>query len=388
MAKKKGHRGGKDKGKGRYNQRAGLGRLRRAHAQTRQRMGNLEHLAADEDHDEVAQVESSRSSHSGESLLAKFNRQARDTDAGCGQAGVVCGIEGSRITVRTDAGTEQACEIRTVLKKMLAGVKSPLCVGDSVRWEMPDGDEEVGVITSLAPRRNQLTRADSHNKALVHVFAANVDRLVIVGTMAMPDLKPGLIDRYLVIAHYNDIEPVIVLNKAELADPELVIALYESLGYTVIATQAAAGPDDPGIIALRTHLAGTTCVFAGQSGVGKSSLVHALYPDVAIRIGDVSNALHKGRHTTTAARSYLMPDGSCLIDTPGIRECAITGLTPLDVALLYPDLAALHHACRFANCTHQHEPGCAVLAAVDAGLISPSRYLSYCSIVDEDLAAG
>lgn len=382
LAKKKGQRGGKDKGKGRYHQRAGLGRLRRAHASTRQRSGDWSHLAEDEDDRHGSDDE--RGSHTGQNLLAKFNRLTRDASAGEGEAAAICGLEGQRIHVRTAEGIEHVCRLRKVLTKMLAGERQPVCVGDAVRFQADPDDEEYAIITALLPRRNQLVRADSHNKALIHVFAANVDHLVIVASAAMPDLKPGLIDRYLTIAHIADIEPIIVLNKADLSPMGGAARLYRDLGYIVFTTIAADDAERP--TALGNQLCGKACVFAGQSGVGKSSLVRALYPDTELRIGVVSDAQRKGRHTTTSSRSYRMDDGTTLIDTPGIRECGLPGLTALDIALLYPDIAAHHHQCRFHNCTHLHEPGCAVQAALEAGELHPSRYASYCSIVEEDLA--
>ena len=293
----------------------------------------------------------------------------------------IAGFDGDGVLLRTPDGNERPAKVRSVLKKKLSGVKTPLVVGDQVHFLEEAGD---AVIVAISERRNQLARADSHNTALQHIFAANLDHLVIVASMAMPDLKTGLIDRYLTIAHHNDIEPIIVLNKTDLADPSDAIALYRSLGYRVFATRANAAEGD--IHDLRQHLTGRRCSFCGQSGVGKSSLVNALYPDVAARVGAVSTAQRKGRHTTTASRSYLSADGSCLVDTPGIRECGITGMTPLDVALLFPDIAKFHPECRFHNCSHSHEPDCAVAAAVSSGDIDPRRYLSYLSIIEEDLA--
>jgi ribosome biogenesis GTPase len=358
-----------------------VGRLRRASATARTREGGLERYAEDEASFEAAETVE-RSSNSAEALLAKFNRLARGTDQVPGDLAEVCGFEGTMFLVRDREGREHAVQMRKVLKKMLSGVKTPLVVGDAVRVEGFGGDEAV--IVAIAERRNQLARADSHNKALMHVFAANLDRLVIVAALAMPELKTGLIDRYLTIAHYNDIEPVVVLNKADLADAEDAEELYTGLGYSVFVTRADAAGGD--IQELRQHLAGLHCVFCGQSGVGKSSLVNALFPSLAARVGDVSTVQRKGRHTTNASRSYRLEDGTCLIDTPGIRECGITGMTPLDVALFYPDIARFHPHCRFHNCSHVHEPDCAVIAAMEAGTIDPRRYLSYLSIISEDLA--
>ena len=385
MAKKKGTRGSKDKGRARYGNQGGLGRLRRANAKSRTRVGDWSRHSDDDHFLDKHDAGDERIGDSGASLLAKFNRLARNATDANGISGEISGFEGTHTFVRLQDGSEVPCTMRRVLKKMFAGVKTPLCVGDRVVIEtLSEGDH---VINGIHERYNQLERADSHNKALVQVFAANIDHLAIVTSIAMPELKTGLIDRYLVIAHANDITPIIVLNKCDLANADAAAALYRGLGYTVFQTHAGGEQGIGGDIdTLRQFLRGSTAVFAGQSGVGKSSLVNALFPEIGARIGDVSNVLSKGRHTTTASRSYALSDGGRLIDTPGIRECGITGLQAIDVALHYRDIAAHHHDCHFSNCTHIHEPDCAVQAAVESNIIPVSRYASYCSIVLEDLA--
>ena len=369
----------KHKGTATHHPRHGLGRLRRAHAQDTTRIIGWEQRTEDEafiDRHGTTQ----RRCHAGEHLLAKFNRLAGvERPEAIGDPGVICGFLGKDVTVRLDGdGREMLCTVRQVLKKQVSGVKNPLCVGDHV---LVDGSSDP-VITAVYPRRNQLARTDSHNRSLIHIFAANIDRLVIVSSVRDPDLKYGLIDRYLLIAAMNDIPVVLALNKADLGAADEAIALYRGLGVTVAVTSATQGGE--ALEELRGHLQGLSCVFAGQSGVGKSSLVNALFPHFAARIGAVADEGH-GRHTTTAARSYALPDGGRLIDTPGVRECAISGLTAVDVALLYADFATLHSHCHFADCSHLHEPGCAVQAGVADGRIARSRFESYRSIVLEDL---
>lgn len=373
---------GKHKGGRGPSRRGGMARQRHVGRRGRTRPGDLSTLGDAEDMAETP--DDDRRGDSAEHVLKRFNRLARDEHVGDGDEAMVCGFDGPVVLVRDRNGGERPCQIRQVLKKMLTGVSSPLAVGDEVRViTTPEGDH---VIAAIAPRTNQLTRTDSHNQALDHVIAANIDRVVIVAAIAQPPLRSGLIDRYLVIAHFNDIAPVIVINKCDLGDHADIVSLYQDLGYPVFATVAKAS--HPAIDDLRQHLNGQACVFTGQSGVGKSSLINALYPDLDLRVAAVSDAIGKGRHTTTSARSFPVPGGGALIDTPGIRAFGIGGLTPLDVALLYPDIARHHHDCRFHNCLHRHEPGCAVKAAVTAGTIAPSRYLSYRSIIEEDLGAG
>ena len=241
--------------------------------------------------------------------------------------------------------------------------KAPLVIGDLIIFaQTNEGD---WVIERVLPRRNQLERRDSHNASLSHVFAANVDYLVIVAALADPIIKTGLIDRYLLIAHLADVPAIIVFNKSDLVAAATYKALYENLGYTCFVTEAHTGKGD--IATLRDFLKGTSCVFAGQSGVGKSSLINACYPQFNIRVGKVSEVLHKGKHTTTASRSYLLNDQSRLIDTPGIRELGVHLESSMDAALHYPDIARLHPACHYPDCSHTHEPDCAVKAAVLEG---------------------
>lgn len=368
----------KYKGTDRNNQRPGMGRLRRAHSQDTARVTGWEARTEDDAFiDRHGSLQ--KRSHAGEHLLAKFNRLAGQMREAIGEPGEICGFVGKDVVVRLDGGDEATCTVRQVLKKQVSGVKNPLCVGDRVLVDRASDP----VITAVEPRRNQLARADSHNRSLIHVFAANIDRLVIVSAVREPDLKYGLIDRYLLIAALNGIPAALVLNKADLGDPTAAAALYRALDIPVFVTSAQSRSGD--LEALGDLLRGRTCLVAGQSGVGKSSLVNALFPQMAARIGKVGEEGF-GRHTTTAARSYLLPDGGRLVDTPGIRECAISGVEHLDVGLLYSDLAALHPSCHFADCSHLHEPGCAVLAAVEAGTLPASRYESYRSIIEEDLA--
>lgn len=359
--------------------------MRRANAKPTGRLGGLERFTDDEDW--LGQHEGTRRSlHTGDSLRHKFNRLSREAGDGAGNEGEVSGFEGTLVLVRTGDGHEHPCQVRRRLKKMLSGEKSLLAVGDRVRISLDLDHGIEGTIEAVLPRRNQLERADSHNKAISHVFGANVDVLVIVSSLGLPPPKPGLIDRYLVIAHAAEVEPVVVLNKADQGHAHDLANRYRSLDYEVFATVASDGrPGNDGVAHLRERLAGTACIFAGQSGVGKSSLIRACYPDQEIRIGAVSDALGKGRHTTTAARSYLLPGDTRLIDTPGIRECGLSGLDPVDIALHYRDLARFHGNCRFNDCTHRDEPDCAVVAAVEHGEIHPERYLSYLAIVSEDL---
>ncbi|MBA3846125.1 MAG: ribosome small subunit-dependent GTPase A [Planctomycetes bacterium] len=383
-----GEESGKYKGTKGPRGNSGLGRLRRAAGGGRgaERVGGIERRLEDDTFlEKMAPVR--KASHTGEGLLAKFNRLAAEVppEAAVAEAldGEVCGFPGALVAVRGADAREIPCQVRAGLKKRIAGVRNPLAVGDRVRWR----DEPGGaVIVAVKPRTNQLSRADSHNRALIHVLAANVDAIVIVSSLAEPTLKPAFIDRYMILARACDVPAMVVINKADLGDASRVVEIYRALDLPVYTTSATRA-DDPEVARLRADLVGRSSVFAGQSGVGKSSLVNTLYPGLGARVGDV-DASGLGRHTTTAARSWLVAGGGRVIDTPGIRECGIAGLTALDVALLYPDLARYQGACHFTDCTHVHEPGCAVAEAVEKGDIAFSRYDSYCAIVRDDLALG
>lgn len=370
----------KYKGEKKYGPRKGMGRLRRANSQDAARIGGWERHSDNDDFLEQ-HGQRSRRSHGGEALLAKFNRLVGDdaTNKTIGSPGVVCGFAGLTVLVRDENGKEQVCVIRQNLKKRIAGVKNPLCIGDHIRFTNENNER---VIEAVCQRTNQLARSDSHNRALLHVFAANIDCLIIVAALVEPDLKYGLIDRYLLIAAFNAIPAILVLTKSDLADPHYPQSLYQSLHIPTFAVCSLTGT---GIDAVWKHVKGKVCVVAGQSGVGKSSLINALFPDLDLRVGVVADAGH-GRHTTTSARSYAVTGGGQLIDTPGIRECGVTEMQPLDVALLYTDIARHHPHCHFDNCTHIHEPQCAVKAAVESGDIAASRYESYRSIIHEDLS--
>jgi ribosome biogenesis GTPase len=370
--------GGKDKGTGRYGRQQGMGRLRRANIKHAGRVGGWER------HNEDAEVfdlhgEISRSSHAGERLISRFNRLVALGQGAtvAGEPGEISEVRPGLTMVRFADGSQEPAAIRRALEKRMVGVRNTLAVGDRVRVEREAGDR---VIVAIEPRRNQLARSDSHNRSLEHVLAANIDLLISVAAVHDPDFKHGFVDRALLVAAAHGIAACVAVTKRDLGDPSPMLALYGGLGLPVVAVDAR-DPQDPGVAELRRLMTGQACVCAGQSGVGKSSLINACYPGIGARVGLVAEEGF-GRHTTTSARAYVLPGGGRLIDTPGIRECTIGGLGPVDVALLYPDLAAHQPRCRFPDCTHRHEPDCAVLAALEDGIIAPSRYWSYRSIVD------
>lgn len=264
----------------------------------------------------------------------------------------------------------------------------PVAVGDDVEVEI---EGETGAIEKVLPRRSRIARPKPRDPQTWQVIAANVDLMVIVVSMSQPDPRPGLIDRLLVAAESDSIEPVIVVNKIDLVEAgavEAFAAPYRALGYRVLATSAS---DGRGLEELKSALLGKTAMFLGHSGVGKSSLLTALDPTIAARIGELirtgSNAV-RGAHTTTSASLHPLAFGAALIDTPGVREFGLPPMEPHDLAHWFRDLAPFLPSCRYSTCTHDHEPGCAVKAAAAAGQISPARFATYQKLLAELRGAG
>jgi ribosome biogenesis GTPase / thiamine phosphate phosphatase len=261
-------------------------------------------------------------------------------------------------------------------------VGRPLC-GDVV--ELQTQEDSSLVVSAILPRRNIFVRADRQQRQ--QAVASNLDQVVIV-ISPQPSPSKDLVERYLVAVHSLYIKPVLLVNKAELLSagdrsslaPFSRISVYRELGYTVLEASCA-GP--PGVDRLREQLHGTTSILVGQSGVGKSSLANSLIPDLELQTGALSRTTGKGTHTTTTTIMYSLPCGGRLIDSPGVWEYGLWTLTTDELAAGFPEIAPLHQTCRFGDCRHRGEPGCAVQAAVSAGQIRPWRYESYRRLLDQ-----
>jgi ribosome biogenesis GTPase len=263
-----------------------------------------------------------------------------------------------------------------------------LCIGERTRCRFTDdlavGDRvlfspERRRVEEVLPRRTALSRTDPHNPRVERVIAANIDVVVNVVSLKSPPLRPGLIDRYLIAIGKSGAEPLLCVNKIDLLagaaelDP---LRPYQDLGLTVICCSAATGE---GLKPLSDALAEKVCVFAGHSGVGKSSLLNALDPRLHLSTGSVSSANKKGRHTTSSSALYHLPNGAIVIDTPGIREFGLWDVSRTDLRQYYREFNA--YPCAFADCTHTHEPDCGVKAAVESGELSAARYRGYLRIL-------
>jgi ribosome biogenesis GTPase len=271
------------------------------------------------------------------------------------------------------------CPVRgRIHLKDRTGQKSPVAVGDRV--EVLPGAGGRGTVEGILPRRSLLSRPDVRTSRVEHVLAANVDQVVIVGSAADPAFNPSLVDRMLAVVEWSRLEALLVVNKMDLAPEEPgEAATYRALGYPVLATSAARGT---GIEELRGRLRGRVSVVAGHSGVGKSSILNAVQPGLGLKVGEVNAVSGKGTHTTTAAVWVDLVAGGAVIDTAGVREFGLFGIPARELSWLFRDLAAEARSCRFPDCSHTHEPGCAVPAAIQAGRVAPFRYDSYLKILE------
>jgi ribosome biogenesis GTPase len=284
--------------------------------------------------------------------------------------GRVLNVHGLESLVQADDGRVVRCTLRRLLRTVATDQRHPLAAGD---WVRVRGLGDEGTIQSIEPRTTSLSR-DSRGRR--HVIVANVDQVIVVGSAALPDLKPGLIDRLLVAAEAAGIRPLVCLNKVDLVDPATLVPLagvYARMGYPVVLCSAVTGM---GVARLQAELRGRVTAVVGQSGVGKSSLLNALDPDLGLRVAEVSRDNEKGRHTTTTARIIPHRHGGWFVDTPGVRQFQPWQLVPAEVPSAFRDLRPLANLCRYPDCTHDHEAGCAVKDAIADGLLDVRRWES------------
>ena len=296
--------------------------------------------------------------------------------------GVVISSTGSWYRVATENG-ELDCRIRGRLR--LKGIRStnPVVVGDRV---MVEPDDESSAIVEILPRRNYIIRRASNLSKESHIIGANIDRALLIVTLHSPSTPVEFVDRFLVTCEAYNVPVTIVLGKADTltgeheAEAEEFTAIYQDAGYDIVRLSSTTGE---GIDQIREILKGHTTLIAGNSGVGKSTLVSVIDPELDIRTGEISESHHKGKHTTTFSTMYRIEEGY-IIDTPGIKGFGLIDIDSKELCRYFPEMMRLAPDCRFYNCTHTHEPGCAVQEGVKQGIVAWSRYESYLKILDED----
>lgn len=298
--------------------------------------------------------------------------------------GLVVKNTGSWYTVKTDDG--QLVDSKVKGNFRLKGIRStnPVAVGDRV--EIAVNQEGTAFITAIDDRRNYIIRKSTNLSKQSHIIAANVDQAVLVVTIAKPETSTTFIDRFLASAEAYRVPVVLAFNKTDLLDDderhiqEMMLTLYDSIGYRCIALSAATGE---GVDELAKLLEGKTSVLSGNSGVGKSTLINRILPGANLRTAEISDAHNLGMHTTTFSEMLPLPTGGYLIDTPGIKGFGTFDMEPEELSGYFKDIFKFSKDCKFSNCTHTHEPGCAVLKAVEEHYIAQSRYQSYLSMMDD-----
>jgi ribosome biogenesis GTPase len=354
--------------------------------QGRRRKGDLTRDFARDERAEDRTLKSERLTGKGD-LTRKRTIVGVETDAAAAGFGVlrdvaetalrgrVLSVHGLASVVQSDDNRQFRCAIRGLLKDMSTDLRHVVVAGDIV-WIRPEYGNE-GFIERIEPRSHILSRT---SRGRQQILVANVDRLLIVASAAEPHLKPNLIDRFLVEAERMRIEPILCINKVDLIDPAdlmPIVGVYGQMGYQVHLVSATTGQ---GIDRLRQLVAGQESVVAGQSGVGKSSLLNAIEPELGLRIGEVSRENEKGKHTTTVASLIPLKMGGFVVDTPGIRQFQLWDILPEEVAAFYRDIRPFVSHCRFPDCTHTHEANCAVKDAVADNRLDARRYESYCHL--------
>ena len=300
--------------------------------------------------------------------------------------GIVVKSTGSWYNVRMDNNEIIKCRIAGKIK--LDGLKTtnPIAVGDEVSVEMEDSDEIRGIIKAKKKKKNYIVRQSPRKKHQLHFLASNVDQVLLIVTIKEPNLKIGFIDRFLIMTEPYSIPVIIVFNKSDIYNAE-DLALYHELSdiYIKIGHHAikASSVTKDGMAEIQKILKDKTTLIAGQSGVGKSTLVNAIEPNLHLRTEEISDFSGKGQHTTTFAEMYDLSFGGHIIDTPGIKTLAFSHLEVMDIAHNFREFFALSSACKFANCTHRNEPKCAIKDAVETGVISEIRYQNYIGLLEE-----
>lgn len=288
--------------------------------------------------------------------------------------------------VQTEEGILE-CRVRGKLR--LKGIKStnPVAVGDRVLVDTDNTEEGQAAITALLDRKNHIIRKSVNLSKQTQILAANVDQALLIATLSQPQTHLRFIDRFAISAEAYDIPFILVFNKLDLYDEALMDELeflrlvYQQAGYKVLEVSAK---DGSGMEALKSVLKGKVSLLSGHSGVGKSTLANKIDPKLQLKTNVISDSHEQGQHTTTFAEMHPLPEGGYLIDSPGIRGFGLVDMEPTEIGDYFPEIFALKGNCKFNNCLHQHEPGCAVKAAVEANRLAFTRYESYLNFIEGD----
>lgn len=288
---------------------------------------------------------------------------------------------GSWYSIKSEEGVFYQARIKGAIKLDNRSSTNPIAVGDWVNAELEEGgDEQAIMITEILDRYNYVARQSPHNKRQQHIIASNLDQSILLATLKSPKTSQGFIDRFLIACESFHIPAIIVFNKADLyQEKEMALfeemkLMYEAVGYKVLLISVE---KQKGLDQLADLLQNKTTLISGHSGVGKSSLINYLFPELDIITQEVSDWSGKGMHTTTFAQMYDLPTGGSVIDTPGMRELGLVNMNKEELAQYFPEMRAVMHGCHFNNCQHINEPSCAVKAAVEKGIITEARFYSY-----------
>ena len=299
--------------------------------------------------------------------------------------GLVYKSTGSWYQIKDEAGKLHQARIKGRFK--IGGLTStnPIAVGDYIEFDVEDIEEATVIIDEIRPRKNYITRQSPHNRNLQHIIASNLDQSLLMATLRSPKTSTGFVDRFLAASEAFHVPTILVFNKSDvykekdLIKFEEVKRVYKPLGYPVYLVSVA---ENKGLEEIQELLKNKTTLLSGHSGVGKSSFINSLLPQADLKTNEVSDWSGKGLHTTTFAEMYDLTFGGKIIDTPGLREFALMDISKGELSHYFPEMRALINECRFNNCMHISEPGCAVKKAVEEGGIHPERYFSYLNILD------
>lgn len=304
------------------------------------------------------------------------------------EKGLVTKSTGSSYIVRMQDGSTVNCKLRGKFRMQGIKATNPIAVGDTVFF-IRNNEQGDGFITDIQARKNFIYRKSVNLSKISHIIAANIDTAFLIVSLTDPRTPPGFMDRFLVAAESFRIKTVLVFNKSDLYHSDLkhrqerLQKIYADIGYTCIATSAVSRE---GIDILKSEMKDGISLFSGQSGVGKSSIINCIEPDLQLKIADISNYNNKGKHTTTFAEMFELSFGGFIIDTPGIKEFGLIHYEKEEISHYFPEMLQLLSQCKFSNCTHTHEPGCAVKQAWQEGKIADSRYRNYLGIIhNEDI---